>query len=66
MQEFPVVKNNDLNVFKSWDNELGWCNQPNSTKIDKSDFFDNPNKKILVVQLYSTLTQRVLGYVANR
>ena len=45
VQEFPVVKNNDLNVFKSWDNELGWCNQPNSTKIDKSDFFDNPNKK---------------------
>jgi len=45
VQEFPVVKNNDLNIFKSWDNELGWCNQPNSTKIDKSDFFDNLNKK---------------------
>lgn len=44
-QEFPTVQYINIDGFQSWDRELGWCNQPNWTKVDRPDFFNNAKKK---------------------
>ena len=46
VQEFPSLKSSDINYFQSWDGELGWSNQPNWTKVDKSDFSINAKEKV--------------------
>lgn len=35
--EFPRITPSQIEGFKSWDRELGWCNQSNVVKVDKSD-----------------------------
>ena len=35
--EFPRVPPDRLRRFDSWDRQLGWDNQPNSIKLDKTD-----------------------------
>lgn len=37
VQEFPMIQEVAIDRFQSWDPELGWCNQPNCRKVDKSD-----------------------------
>lgn len=46
VQEFPIFKSSDINHFETWDRQLGWCNQPNCTKVDKSDFSKSVKDKI--------------------
>lgn len=36
-KEFPEVSPELLEKFSSWDSHLGWCNQPDSEKLDRSD-----------------------------
>ena len=43
IQEFPSAQKAFMNKFYSWDNELGWCNKSNLTKVDKLDFFSLQN-----------------------
>ena len=45
VKEFPAIKGNDIDIFQSWDGELGWCNKPNFTNVDRSDFSDNSKIK---------------------
>ena len=35
--EFPSINKSAVDRFKSWDKDLGWCNVPNTTKLDKTD-----------------------------
>ncbi|WP_435116885.1 LicD family protein [Candidatus Pelagibacter bacterium nBUS_49] len=44
-QEFPIFEKKDLSYFETWDKDLGWCNRPNLTRVDRSDFSINFKKK---------------------
>ncbi len=37
VKEFPKFSKLDIQSFKTWDKDLGWCNLPNHTKLDRSD-----------------------------
>lgn len=37
VREVPPVQEASVDRFQSWDRELGWCNQPNRTRVDQSD-----------------------------
>lgn len=45
VREFPKISEKALEGFRSWDGYLGWCNQPNVIKIDKSDRSASEKKK---------------------
>lgn len=45
VKEFPKISEEALMRFRSWDSDLGWCNQPNVIKIDKSDRSASEKKK---------------------
>jgi len=54
VKEFPEVSEMAIERFQSWDAELGWCNQPNVTKVDKSDRSTNIKKNAAGLALFST------------
>ena len=54
VKEFPEVSQMTIDRFQSWDAELGWCNQPNVTKVDKSDRSDNTKKNAAGLAVFST------------
>ena len=45
LQEFPAISLSQVQRFASWDPYLGWCNEPNRTKIDRSDRSQKTSKK---------------------
>ena len=54
VQEFPPVHEVAIDRFQSWDRELGWCNQPNWTKVDKSDRSSTAKKSSSGLAVFST------------
>lgn len=54
VKEFPEVGETAIERFQSWDAELGWCNQPNLTKVDKSDRSANAKKDATGLAIFST------------
>ena len=54
VREFPEVIVADIERFQSWDVELGWCNQFNVTKVDKSDRSANAKKMAGGLAIFST------------
>ena len=53
-ERFPEVIVADIERFQSWDVELGWCNQFNVTKVDKSDRSANAKKMAGGLAIFST------------
>ena len=37
IKEFPNFSKSHIQRFQTWDKDLGWCNLPNHTKLDRSD-----------------------------
>ena len=37
IKEFPNFSKSHVQRFQTWDKDLGWCNLPNNTKLDRSD-----------------------------
>ena len=37
IKEFPNFSKLHIQRFQTWDKDLGWCNLPNHTKLDRSD-----------------------------
>ncbi|ABM61552.1 LicD family protein [Halorhodospira halophila] len=54
VREFPEVGRAALDRFQSWDQELGWCNQPNVTKVDQSDRSAGTKKDAPGLAVFST------------
>lgn len=54
VREFPRVTEDGIERFKSWDAELGWCNQVNATKVDKSDRSTHNKKNVTGLSVFST------------
>ena len=54
VREFPRVTEAGIERFKSWDAELGWCNQINATKVDNSDRSANNKKNVTGLSIFST------------
>lgn len=54
VQEFPEVEAIAIERFHSWDKDLGWCNPPNCTKVDKSDRSTKSKKSTGGLGVFST------------
>jgi len=64
IKEFPVITENEIRQFSSWDQELGWCNQPNKIKVDKIDYSrkSDSNKTHLSVFTTDDKGSRICSY----
>lgn len=67
VKEFPIINEQNIQCFKSWDSELGWCNQANKISTDKIDFFNQPIKDKSNLSVFSTDDKgsRICSYPKN-
>jgi len=57
VQAFPKVTQAEVDAFRSWDRELGWCNPPRVTRMDQADFFSHSVKNVSAGRVFSTDNQ---------
>ena len=67
VKEFPIINEQNIQRFQSWDSDLGWCNQANKISVDKIDFSNKQIEGKSNLSVFSTDDKgsRICSYPQN-